>query len=80
MNEAILSIKDSIDSTQQKVKDWVADDEIVVSKKVIILAFIVAFLVGFAVGVMMGPAPTVIVQSDKKPSVISGLKRLFKRV
>ncbi len=80
MNEAILSIKDSIDSTQQKVKDWVADDEIVVSKKVIILAFIVAFLVGFAVGVMMVPAPTVIVQSDKKPSVISGLKRLFKRV
>ncbi len=80
MNEAILSIKDSIDSTQQKVKDWVADDEIVVSKKVIILAFIVAFLVGFAVGVMMVPAPTVIVQSDKRPSVISGLKRLFKRV
>ena len=80
MNEAILSIKDSIDSTQQKVKDWVADDEIVVSKKVIILAFIVAFLVGFAVGVMMVPAPTVIVQSDKKPSIISGLKRLFKRV
>ena len=80
MNEAILSIKDSIDSTQQKVKDWVADDEIVVSKKVIILAFIVAFLVGFAVGVMMVPAPTVIVQSDKKPSVISGLKRLFKKV
>ena len=80
MNDAILSIKDSIDGAQQKVKDWVADDEIVVSKKVIILAFIVAFLVGFAVGVMMVPAPTVIVQSDKKPSVISGLKRLFKRV
>ena len=51
-----------------------------VSKKVIILAFIVAFLVGFAVGVMMVPSPTVIVQSDKKPSVISGLKSLFKRV
>ncbi len=79
MNDAILSVKDSIDSAQQKVKDWVADDEIVVSKKVIILAFIVAFLVGFAVGVMMVPSPTVIVQSDKKPSVISGLKSLFKR-